>query len=412
MRRLSVCLIGLSCCLFVALHPSYAQTFTVLHSFTGGRDGASPGSGLAIDRGGNLYGNTYSGGNGYGVVFKLTHKSGGWVMSPLYTFAGGSDGAHPIYAQLSIAPDGSLYGTTYLGGGVGTCGSDGCGTVFKLRPSSTIPHSVIAPWQETILYRFTNTPDGARPLTSASFGNSGSLFLGTQLGGQFGDGAIVELTPSGTGWTETVVHSLQLSEGADPIGGLTFDAAGNIFGAAEAGGFCCGTVFELTPSGGGWTETTLHAFNGTDGNTTTGPLLLDRSGNLIGATVSGGSLSFGTIYELSPSLGGWTFQTLLSLPPDEVVGGPFGGLIQDSSGNVYGTTVYEGAFGKGSVFRLSFVNGNWVYTDLYNFTGGGDGEQPLGPLVMDGSGNLYGVAFAGASSACQGGCGTVWQLTP
>jgi uncharacterized repeat protein (TIGR03803 family) len=397
--------------LLVLMVPAaHAQTFTLIHSFSGGGDGATPESGLTIDAGGNLYGNTWSGGRGFGIVYKMANRGSGWTLSPLYSFAGGSDGANPWQAPISIAADGSLYGTT-SGGGISNCGSSGCGTVFRLRPSPSIPHSVLSPWQETVLYRFSGAPDGANPSSGVTFATSGNMFLVTESGGQFGQGTVVELQPSGGNWTESVIFNPQGALGSAPVGNLIFDQADDIYGTTQVGGICCGTVFELTPSGNNWNDTTLHSFNGNDGETPTGPLLLDQSGNLVGTTTGGGSTSGGTAFALTRSGNNWTFSTLYTFANNGSAG-PVGGLIRDAAGDLYGTTYYDGAFGWGSIFKLSPQNGGWVYTDLYDFTGQADGGNPMGNLVMDNSGNLYGIASAGGSGSCQGGCGVVWELIP
>ena len=135
----------------VATPAAQAQTFTVIHLFTGGGDGSYPKAGLTMDAAGNLYGTTYSGGGGNGVVFKLRNSGSGWVLTPLYSFAGGNDGADP-YGRVAIAQDGTLYGTTNNGGGSDRMGY-GCGTVFHLKPSPSAPKSALAPWNETVLYR-------------------------------------------------------------------------------------------------------------------------------------------------------------------------------------------------------------------------------------------------------------------
>src|SRR5215472_5080228 len=120
-----------------------AQTYTVIHDFTGGGDGEAPYTGLTIDAAGNLYGTTVAGGNnGSGVIFKLKRGGSGWQLTPIYTFTGGADGASP-QGRVAIAADGTLYGTTSAGGGPMGCGGPGCGTVFRLRPPATFQHSAL-----------------------------------------------------------------------------------------------------------------------------------------------------------------------------------------------------------------------------------------------------------------------------
>jgi len=154
-----------------------AQTYTILHTFTGYADGGSPFAGLTQDAAGNFYGTTTYGGHvssscpaGCGVVFKLSHGGAGWILNPIYTFQGGNDGANP-FAAVVIASDGTLYGTTGAGGGSGCpsyfYGGNGCGTVFRLQPQAHACASFECPWIETVLYRFTGGSDGATP----GFGN-------------------------------------------------------------------------------------------------------------------------------------------------------------------------------------------------------------------------------------------------
>ena len=142
--------------------PAQAQSFQLVWNFNGGQDGANPTAGLTLDRAGNLYGTASYGGNlagpcwpnGCGTVFKLTHKNSGWVLTPLYSFAGGNDGGNPT-ARVVFGPDSSLYGTA--GGG------NGFGTIFNLKPASTVCKTALCPWTETVLYRFTGGTDGSNP---------------------------------------------------------------------------------------------------------------------------------------------------------------------------------------------------------------------------------------------------------
>ncbi len=174
----------------------------------------------------------------------------------------------------------------------------------------------------------------------------------------------------------------------------------------------CGTVFELSPSGGGWTEKILYAFQGgSDGQFPNAGVVMDAAGNLYGNTWQGGSGGGGTVYELSPSGGGnWTLTTIYS-----IVGNGFtvGRLVLDS-GNLYEVSQSGGAFGVGQVFKLTPTNGSWTFTDLHDFTGVTDGGTGLGGVAFDASGNLYGTAWGGSANSCAGGfgCGTVWQITP
>jgi uncharacterized repeat protein (TIGR03803 family) len=175
----------------------------------------------------------------------------------------------------------------------------------------------------------------------------------------------------------------------------------------------CGAVYQLTHTGSGWTEHVLHSFNAeTDGAFPSGNPVIDSSGNVYGETESYGPNSGGTVWELSPGNGGWTFSVLYSFP-DGPGTGPYGGLLLDRAGNLYGTAINDGAHEYGSVFKLSPSANGWIYTDLHDFTGGSDGGLPYSSVSMDSDGNLFGVTEVGGSSQnCASGCGVVWEITP
>jgi uncharacterized repeat protein (TIGR03803 family) len=386
-----------------------AQTYKVIYNFTGGQDGAYPEAGLTMDRGGNLYGTAYQGGgSNRGTVFKLTRKGSGWVLGPLYSFTGGADGSAPL-ARVVFGPDGSLYGATEFGGR--NCGV-GCGTVFNLKPSATGCKTALCSWVETVLYRFSGSSDGANPgYGDLIFDSAGNIYGTTYFGGNNAQGVVYELKPSNGKWTETALYKFTgSSDGANPYAGVIFDQVGNLFGAAYAGGaYGYGTVFELTPSGSGWTEKTLHAFQSwSDGASPFGGLVFDNAGDLYGATSSGGPSSGGTAYALMPSNGNWTFGVLYSFAGSAYLPGPYGSLTLDAAGNLYGTTTKDGAYGQGSVFKLTLSGGGWAETDLYDFPGGSQGAVPYGSVLVDASGNLYGTASNGGAS----GYGVVWEITP
>ncbi|MFZ0311870.1 MAG: choice-of-anchor tandem repeat GloVer-containing protein [Candidatus Korobacteraceae bacterium] len=411
---------------FAAL-PADAQTFQVLHSFAGGRPGADPYSGLTMDRAGNLYGTTAYGGLtgscfeglGCGTVFKLTRAGSGWTLNPLYTFLGGNDGAFPE-ARVILGSDGSLYGTT-AGGGGGTCTTvyySGCGTVFKLIPAATACRGALCPWTETVLYRFTGSADGANPFYGdLVFDHAGNLYGTASIGGVLscpagngkGCGVVFKLTPSSGGWTESVLYSFAgRPDGAFPYSGVIFDSAGNLYGTTYWGGADTnyGTVYELTSSGSAWTETILYSFlDGTVAQNPIGGLIFDGAGNLFGT----GSSVYGSVFELTPGSGGWTFDLLYSLPGmGEFLGGPYGSLIMDTVGNLYGTTSNGGVYDHGTVFKLMPPqNDNWIYIPLHEFANGDDGGDPMGAVIQDANGNLYGTAGGGA-----GGAGVVFEITP
>jgi len=386
-----------------------AQTYTVLHNFTNGNDGASPVTGVTVDRGGNLYGTTTA--PNYGSIFKLTSQG---ILSILYTFLGnpGNDGADPE-AGLAFGPDGSLYGTTYYGGGT-LCRNYvfqivGCGTAYRLQPPAEVCKSTSCPWLETILNRFNIGVDGTI-ISSGSlvFDQAGNIYGTTEEGGDRYWGPAYELTPSNGGWAESLVYSFTgHQDGAGPQG-VIFDSAGNLYGTTEgyddAPDDHYGVAFQLVPSGSGWSENVLYTFqNGADGRTPQAPPTLDQQGNLYGSTSSLGTDGAGTVFELSPSGQGWTFNVLYSIPGG-ISCGPQGALIIDSAGNLYGTTLCAGAHGLGSVFELTYPN--WTYVSLHDFDGS-DGQNPYGALAFGPNGELYGTTSAGG----QNGYGVVFKIT-
>jgi uncharacterized repeat protein (TIGR03803 family) len=368
-------------------------TFTVLHNFTGGQDGANPRSGLTLDQAGkNLYGTAFNGGTyGVGTAYQLKHKGSTWPFNLLYTFTGGNDGANPT-ARVVFGPNGTLYGTTLYDG------AGGAGTVFNLRPFPSVCKAALCPWMKIPLYAFAGGTDGAFPeLADLLFDPSGNIYGTTYNGGTGNDGygTVYELMPeSGGGYTESVLYSFQGSDGDRPVAGVTLDpsGSGNLYGTTTFGGDLnctvvyqpgCGTVYELMPAGGGWKETVLYTFeNGNDGSLPFAGLIFDLLGkNLYGATNSGGSGGGGTIFELTPSNSGWTLNTLYSFTGAVCDGffgaGPWGTLSMDGAGNLFGTTVCDGAYRYGNVFELSPSGSGWTYTDLHDFTGGNDGAYPI-----------------------------------
>lgn len=311
-----------------------AQTFTVLHEFTGGADGSSPSAGLTMDRAGNLYGTASLGGDGNnGTVFKLSRAGSGWILTTLYNLQGGEDGSTP-QARVVFGPDGTLYGTT--------TGGAGFGTVFNLRPSATACKTALCPWTETVLYRFTGGSDGSLPeFVDLVFDAAGNIYGTTFEGGSEGSGVVFELTRSGEGWTETTLLSFGTmgSEGSTPIGGLIFDSQGNLYGTTLFGG----TVFELQRNGTSWAYSELYAYSGFDGPEDS--LTMDPAGRLYG-TIFGGNPE---VLQLTLSNGQWTQTGFNGSAGSE----PVGNVILDASGNVYGTASEGGTYNNGVVFEIT-----------------------------------------------------------
>jgi uncharacterized repeat protein (TIGR03803 family) len=396
---------------FTLPHAAQASaTETPIYSFLGGSDGNNPSSGLIFDGAGNLYGVTYQGGaSGNGTVFELKPASGGWNESILYTFAGGGDGSVP-YGGLVFDGIGNLYGTTQYGGAA-PCGN--CGTVFELSPIGA------GGWTKQTLHSFQGTAqggDGEDPVCTLVFDKSGDLFGTTESGGANGRGTVFELSPENGVWTETVIYNFSATESRGPLAGLIFDAAGNLYGTTTYGG----SIFKLTQTAGVWTETVLHNFSSSDGTNPTASLIFDSSGNLYGTATQGGAYGHGTVFEFSPSSG--SFTKLYDFQGGNDGNDPYGNLVFDKSGNLYGATSYGGSGpcninglpGCGTVFQLFLNAGAWTEHVLYTFTGGSDGSIPQFGLVLDSSGNLYGSAGSGGNQngACLStGCGVVFEIT-
>jgi uncharacterized repeat protein (TIGR03803 family) len=320
----------------------------------------------------------------------------------LHSFGGGSDGKLPNGSLIADGA-GNLYGVTARGGD-GACRS-GCGTVFELAPDGT----------ESVLYAFQDGSDGAEPVGALAADSAGNLYGTTESGTLCAScGTVFKLTPDGA---ETVLYAFSGgSDGSSPAGGVIADASGNLYGVTIAGGNLsdcneagCGTVFKVAPDG---TETVLHAFQGNDGWEPRGNLIMDASGNLYGTTLLGGNIGgcdgngCGTVFEVAPD----GTETVLYAFNGSDGYAPFGGVIADSAGNLYGTTFYGGVSDAGTVFKLAPDGAESI---LYSFkSSGGDGAGPEAGLVMDKRGNLYGTTPFGGGCCCKGGCGTAFKLTP
>jgi uncharacterized repeat protein (TIGR03803 family) len=291
-------------------------TESVLYSFcsvTDCLDGDGSGSGLVFDKVGNLYGTTVAGGDatgcslGCGTVFELTPKAGGggWTERVLYSFCSLTncfDGNSP-YASLTSDNAGNLYGTTVAGGDATSC-SLGCGTVFELTPKAG------GGWTETVLHKFINNgKDGYSPYAGVVFDTAGNLYGTTYIGGAYSDGTVFELMTKNGSWTEKVLHNFNVKGGVAPTTNLIFDSVGNLYGTADGSN---GKVWELTPiAGGGWSEKVLHSFIGVDGSGPDASLIFDTIGNLYGTTLEGGTYNHGTVFELTPRVGGgWREKVL------------------------------------------------------------------------------------------------------
>ncbi len=223
-------------------------------------------------------------------------------------------------------------------------------------------------------------------------------------GGGVNSGTVFEMMPSGSGWTEAEIFVFGGANGESPESGVIMDQSGNLYGTLLQGSGNQGEVYELSPNEPYWTENILVRFEeGINGNAPAAPLVSDQSGNLYGMTLSG------AVFELSYSAGTWNYSQIYSLPE----GGGYG-LAIDAAGNLYGTQFVGGANGWGTVFKLTPSNGSWTYTGLHDFAMA-TGAYPYSSLTLDAQGNLYGTASQGGRQAhgCGfWGCGCVWKLTP
>jgi uncharacterized repeat protein (TIGR03803 family) len=334
----------------------------ILYNFSASPDGEDPVGGLVRDSKGDLYGTTSYGGraggvcgtSGCGTVFELIKTGGTYTEKVLYAFTGGTDGANPS-SGLVRDTNGNLYGTTLGGGGSGCSSGAGCGTVFKVNSTGN----------EEVLYSFTGGADGANPSASLILDATGNLYGTTANGGKFGGactswgcGTVFKVTPTGK---EVVIYRFKgRADGQTPVAPLVRDGKGNLYGTTSTGGDVnnidcaiqengCGVVFELTAKG---VLVTLYKFTGypMDGQHPLAGLILDKQGNLYGTTEWGGPSNDGTAFKLSPS----GVETVLH----NFVGGadglsPHGSLVLDTKGNLYGTTLYGGAFGDGVLFKVT-----------------------------------------------------------
>jgi uncharacterized repeat protein (TIGR03803 family) len=311
-----------------------------------------------------------------------------------------SNGTDGIHPQAGLIFDaaGNLYGTTSQGG------SSSAGMVFELTPAGG------GTWTEKVLYSFHGGADGSSPRAGLIFDAAGNLYGTTYNGGTTFAGTVFELTPTGGGtWTEKVLLSFGNDvDGSNPQGELIFDGAGNLYATTKNGGGPndAGTVFELTPGAGGtWTEKVLWSFGtGTDGFNPQAGLTFDGAGNLYGTTNGGGTYNHGTVFELMPAGGGnWTESVAHSFGNGTDGAAPAAGLLLDGAGNLYGTTYLGGSYGGGTVFRLNAQG----LVLLYSFSGT-DGANPAAGLLLDAAGNFYGTTYSGGSFASYG---TVFETT-
>jgi uncharacterized repeat protein (TIGR03803 family) len=390
--------------LIASVQIAAAQTERIIYTFPGGTASDLP-FGQLLLKGGNLYGVTSSGGSyAAGTVYKVTLSG---AESVLYTFTGGADGGFPS-AGLLADEEGNLYGATFSGGVYGF------GAVFEVASGGT----------EKVLYSFTGQADGKYPAGGLVRDAAGNLYGTTRNGGSSnacdsGCGVVFELTSARK---ERVLHNFTGDpDGCSPANGALLLVDSDLYGVTGCGTYNSGTVFKLTLAG---KETILYSFTGgADGSGPSGTLIRDAKGNLYGTTLSGGNSlhslncnnanfvgGCGTVFELSRS----GVETVLY----NFEGGadgiwPFTGVVRDTEGNIYGSTVYGGnsacMYGCGTVFE---VTPSGTETQLFLFSGGATGTWPEG-VIRDAKGNLYGATSYGGNPGCQTlGCGLVFEITP
>jgi uncharacterized repeat protein (TIGR03803 family) len=383
----------------------------VIHIFQGDSSpgGASPWDGVVVDSAGNVYGGALYGGlyNG-GLIFKMSPNGDGtWAETAAHNFDDSdyNDGAGPL-GGLVFDSAGNLYGTT-IGGG-----EYNAGVAFELKPGAH------GRWVETILHNFGGYSDGTEPRSTMILDASGNLYGTTSEGGANGQGIVFELSRNSAGeWQETILYNFTLSDGGDGFSAqpLAFDKSGNLWGTVEVGGaYGFGEIYELSPGSGGgeWLETVVHNFaNGSDGEYPDGGLLLDAHGNFYGTTAQGGTGYHGTIFELSPSVGGgWSLNTLHNFTGFDGEG-PVGNLTFGPSGSLYGATQAGGEFGQGSVYVLKpAAGGAWNLLTLHSLRGAQEGCGPDAGVSLDSAGNLYDAALYCGIAQGSYGVGTVFEI--
>lgn len=373
--------------------PAQTFTVTVLHNFYGETDGRNPFGGLVRDAAGNLYGTTLLGGESgcgnersCGTVFKVS-KSGKETV--LHRFTGNGDGGNPPTGLVRDSM-GNLYGTAWVGGAFDF------GVVYELSSSGAF----------TVLHSFSGgTSDGCFPYGGLLIDKTGNLYGTTNECGGFGEGLVYELSSARQ---YTILHNFAggPSDGAYPnISTLSMDGVGNLYGTTVEGGTLnIGVVYELTSSSGALTVLHSFAYAPGDGSNPDGTLAMDRDGNLYGTTVYGGKSDNGIVYKVSSD---GTYTVLHNFAGGSKDGAtPYGGLILDANGRLYGDTTTGGTYDSGTVFKIT-VGG--VLNILHDFAGShypSDGANPMGGVILDGEGNLYGTADDGGKYRC----GTVWEL--
>ena len=423
--------------------PSPQPGFHDLHGFS---PSAGP-SGLAIDTAGKLYGTFANGGSyGAGLLYDFAQTAGHWFVTSLYSFLGSSNGSSPN--GVIVGPGGVLYGAAT--GGIQTCGYNGayyCGLIYEASPATNVCANALCSWNETTIYQFTGNTD-AWGGTVTAFDSAGNLYGISGLGGAYGygngagPGAVFELSPSPGGWTEKVLYSFTGGSDGGYPNSLLVGQDGNLYGTAEYGGnndcgygyTSCGVVFQLVPSGSGWTENVIYSFTGTTDGSLPGGLIQDSQGVLYGTSVCygpfgweycylaiGGGIEYGLVFAMSPSGSGWSFGVVYNAGLNQqacqmngwsISSNLVHGLTLDAAGNLYAA---EG----GSLYFCNAGNCNELvelYCGQIAEVGGGvlvTGDADIfWDITSDANGNLYGTTSTCGFESPLRTSGMIWQISP
>jgi uncharacterized repeat protein (TIGR03803 family) len=385
-----------------------ATTFQTLYRFSGGADGGLPTGGLTFDSAGNLYGTASAyGAGGEGTAFELVPPVGtstDWTYTALYTFCSivhhCKDGATPETA-VAITPKGVLYGTT-------TDGDLNNGTMFAFHLASSSLKS----------YKFFKVSSGRNPVAPLFLAANGVLYGSTPIDGPKGGGTIFSFNPDKVGFKN--LHAFSGPDGSGPFAGLIADSSGLLYGTTVSGGTGpggSGTVFTFDPATANLT--TLYRFLGAghaDGGAPQAPVTFDSAGMLYGTTSAVGPNNQGTVFKLDPTT---LAERQLHVFKNGADGAnpALGDGVTFRNGMLYGVTYgsyqYK-PYTYGTVYQIDLASG--AFTTLYSFSGGADGANPVGGLVADSNGNLYGVTAGGGVAACgtnaNAGCGTIFEISP
>jgi uncharacterized repeat protein (TIGR03803 family) len=369
-----------------------AESQQVLHEFGGGTDGRGPSGTLALH--GSLYGTTSGAGNGYGTVYKLTLKG---KIKTIYKFNGQPDGAYP--GGVTSDKKGNLYGTTYSGG------DNNWGTIYEISTNGV----------ERILHSFGGN-DGCAPRGNLFLDSAGNLYGTNEYGGSAGgcpydqaSGTVFKLSPDGT---FTVLHNFTGSpDGADPTSGVVLDKQGNIYGTTSVGGDTLqsgeGVAYKITPS---QQYAIIHTFGPPpDATVPGGSLVIDKKGILWGISNGGGAYHQGTVYKIDSKTNIEAVFYSFNAAPDG--NAPYAASpALDKAGNIYGSTLFGGDYGFGTIFRVAPDGSE---TTLLDFDGQAEGAYPeFSGVTLDAKGNIYAVGTFGGDKTGWNGDGTVVKVTP